>query len=329
MTKSMTKSMTEQIVSTTAFIFPGQGTQSLGMGRALAREFPEARQVFEEADQAIAEITKGGLDVALSRLCFEGPEDQLQRTEITQPAILTTSIAALRVLEARTDIRPKVALGHSLGEISALVAVGSIRFATAVKLAWLRGKAMQESVPDGGSMAAIIGLPLDQVEAMCAEASTETEVVTPANLNGGNQIVIAGHFDAVERVADAAHEADGRAVTLKVSAPFHCALMEPAAERLDHWLGKVDVMPMRAPVISCVDAEPIEDPARVRGLLVAQVTHRVRWEEAVRKAFHMGAERAVELGNGKVLRGLLRRIDRGFKVYSLGEPDDLDKLPKD
>ncbi|KIG18198.1 Malonyl CoA-acyl carrier protein transacylase [Enhygromyxa salina] len=311
---------TEQVVSTTAFMFPGQGTQTLGMGRALAREYPEARLVFEEADEALGE--------SLSKLCFEGPEADLQQTEHTQPAILTTSIAALRVLEARTDIRPKLALGHSLGEISALVAVGSIRFWTAVRLARLRGQAMQEAVPTGGSMAAIIGLPIEQVEAMCQEASINGEIVSPANLNGANQIVVAGHHDAVERISDLAHDAEGRAISLKVSAPFHCALMQPAAERLTEWLEKVDIAPMRAPVISCVDAEPINDTDRVRGLLVAQVTHRVRWEESVRKALHMGCERAVELGNGNVLRGLLRRIDRGFKVYSLGEPADVDKLPK-
>jgi [acyl-carrier-protein] S-malonyltransferase len=311
--------MPEQVVSTTAFMFPGQGTQTLGMGRALVREYPEARLVFEEADEA--------LGASLSKLCFDGPEDELGRTEHTQPAILTTSIAALRVLEARSDIRPKVALGHSLGEISALVAVGSIRFWTAVRLARLRGQAMQDAVPTGGSMAAIIGLPIEQVEAMCLEASINGEIVSPANLNGANQIVVAGHHDAVERISDLAHDAEGRAVALKVSAPFHCALMQPAAERLTQWLDKVDIAPMRAPVISCVDAEPILDTDRVRGLLVAQVTHRVRWEESVRKALHMGCDRAIELGNGNVLRGLLRRIERSFKVYSLGEPADVEKLP--
>lgn len=313
--------MTEQVVSNTAFIFPGQGTQTLGMGRALHHEFEEARRVFEAADDH--------LGVSLSKLCFEGPEDQLQRTEFTQPAILTTSIAALRVLEARTDIRPKVALGHSLGEISALVAVGSITFKNAVKLARLRGQAMQEAVPSGGAMAAIMGLSLDLVEELCVAASAEGEIVSPANLNGANQIVVAGHAEAVERISDLAHDAEGRAITLKVSAPFHCSLMEPAADPLRKWLDIIDIHPMRAPVISCVDAEPISDMDRIRGLLVAQVTNRVRWEEAVRKALRMGCERAVELGNGKVLRGLLRRIERGFKVYSLGQPEDLDKLPRD
>jgi len=314
--------MTEQVVSNTAFMFPGQGTQSVGMGRELAREFAEARLVFEEADEA--------LGFSLSKLCFEGPEDELARTEHTQPAILTTSIAALRVLEAHTDLRPKLALGHSLGEISALVAVGSVRFWTAVRLARLRGQAMQEAVPSGGSMAAIMGLPLEDVERLCAEATVNGHIVSPANLNGGSQVVVAGHSEAVERVADLTHDViGGRAVMLKVSAPFHCALMEPAADKLATWLDKVDLTPMRAPVISCVDAEPISELDRIRGLLVAQVTRRVRWEEAVRKAVHMGAERAIELGNGKVLRGLVRRIDKGFKVHSFGTPEHLDKLPKD
>jgi [acyl-carrier-protein] S-malonyltransferase len=311
--------MTEQIVSNTAFIFPGQGTQSLGMGRGLAHEFPEARLVFEEADEALGK--------RLSTLCFEGPEDELMRTENTQPAILTCSIAALRVLEARSDIRASIALGHSLGEISALVAVGSIRFATAVRLARLRGQAMQAAVPDGGAMAAIIGIPLEQIEELCVQATTETECVTPANLNGGNQIVVAGHTQAVERLSDLAHELEGRAVLLKVSAPFHCALMQPAAERLAAWLEQVDIAPMRATVISCVNAEPIASTDLVRGLLVAQVTNRVRWEDSMRKAVHMGCERAVELGNGNVLRGLMRRIDKRIKVFSLSEPEDVDKLP--
>jgi [acyl-carrier-protein] S-malonyltransferase len=269
------------------------------------------------------------LGESLSKLCWEGPEDELARTRNTQPAILVTSIAALRVLEARSDIRPMVALGHSLGEISALVAVGSIRFRTAVRLARLRGQAMQDAVPTGGAMSAIIGLPLEQVEQMCEAASNETEFVSPANINGGNQIVIAGHFEAVERVSDLAHDAEGRAVPLKVSAPFHCALMQPAADRLAEALEQVDIGPMRAPVVSCVDAEPIASTDLVRARLVAQVTHRVRWEDAVRKAMHMGATRAIELGNGNVLKGLMRRIDRSMKVYTMGEPEDVEQLPKD
>lgn len=314
--------MDEQIVSTTAFMFPGQGTQTVGMGRALAREFPEARAVFEEADEALGE--------PFSKLCWEGPEEELGQTRNTQPAILTASIAALRVLEAHTSIRPKVALGHSLGEISALVAVGSIRFGAAVRLARLRGRAMQEAAPEGGgAMAAVLGLPVEEVERLCLEATTETELVCPANLNGGNQVVVAGHGGAVERLSDLAHDADARVIALKVSAPFHCPLMQPAAERLREWLAEIDIAELRAPVISCVDAELNIDRDRVRELLVAQVTHRVRWEESVRKAIHIGCERGIEIGNGKVLRNLNRRIDKRFAMFNLGEPEDLDLLPKE
>ena len=176
-------------------------------------------------------------------------------------------------------------------------------------------------------MAAILGKTVEEVEALCEQVSTEDEIVTPANLNGGGQIVVAGHAAAVERVSDLAYDADARVITLKVSAPFHCPLMEPAARQLREWLDKVDIHEMRAPVISCVDGEPIGEPDRVRDLLVAQVTHRVKWENSVRKALHMGCTQAIELGNGKVLKGLVRRIDRGLKVYTLGEPDDLQRLP--
>lgn len=307
--------------TTTAFMFPGQGSQAVGMGRALCENFEEARRTFEEADEALGE--------SLSKLCFEGPEEELAKTANTQPAIFATSMAALRVLETRTDIEPRLALGHSLGEITAVVAVGNFNFRNGIRLARLRGKAMQEAVPPGvGGMAAIMGLDIETVEGMCEQVSVDGEIVTPANINGAAQIVVAGHVDAVERVADLAHEADGRAVTLKVSAPFHCPLMQPVAVALDAMLAKLDYHPMRAPVISNVEADANWDRERVRELLVRQVTHRVRWEESVRKAVELGCTHAIEFGHGKVLRGLVRRIDRGFKVYSMGEPDDLGKLPE-
>ncbi len=299
-----------------AFMFPGQGSQAVGMGKALCEQFDVARRVFEQADDA--------LGFKLSTLCFEGPESELQLTANTQPAILACSIAALRVLEAHTPLRPQVALGHSLGELSALVAVGALGFDDAIRLVRLRGQAMQESVPAGvGAMAAIIGLEPDEVEALCEQVSNADERVRPANLNGGRQVVVAGHTAAVDRMIEAAGEAEARAIPLKVSAPFHCELMQLAAERLDVALGTTAILELSAPVISNVEAEPNSDRDRVRSLLVAQVTSRVRWEESVRMVVRMGITQAIEVGHGKVLKGLVRRIARELPVHSFGEPSDL------
>ncbi len=285
-----------------AFLFPGQGSQKVGMGRALA-EKAAARAVFEEADAA--------LGYSISKLCFEGPEAELTLTANAQPAILTTSIAALRLL----DVRPDVVAGHSLGEYSALVAAGAIRLADAVKIVHLRGKFMQEAVPAGtGAMAAILGLERDAVEAACAEAA-EGEVVSPANMNGGGQVVIAGVKAAVDR-AVVACKARGakRAVLLQVSAPFHCALMQPAADKLAVELARIDFAPLQVPVMTNVEATPNQDAGRIRELLTRQVTAPVRWEESVQKLAAMGVTRAHEVGAGNVLAGLVKRIAPSIEV---------------
>jgi [acyl-carrier-protein] S-malonyltransferase len=297
-----------------AWLFPGQGSQKVGMGRALHDADAQARALFAEADAA--------LGYPLSKLCFEGPEEQLTLTANAQPALLTVSIAALRALEARTSLRPAAVAGHSLGEYSALVAAGALRFADAVRLVHLRGKFMQEAVPAGvGAMAAILGLDATAVAAACAEAAG-TEVVSPANLNGGGQVVIAGHRGAVERACVAAKARGAkRAIPLQVSAPFHCALMQPAADKLAAELARVEVAAPRVPVVSNVEAAPNLDPARVRELLTRQVTAPVRWEESVQRLAAMGITRAIELGAGNVLGGLVRRIAPAMAVESAGDPE--------
>ena len=299
-----------------AFLFPGQGSQKVGMGKALHDASPVARAVFEEADTT--------LGFSLSKVCFEGPEDQLMLTANSQPAILTTSIAALRVLQAETGLRPAVVAGHSLGEYSALVAAGALSLADAVKVVNLRGRFMQDAVAPGvGAMAAILGLDAAQVEEACAEARAAfpDEVVSPANLNGGGQVVIAGHKKAVE-VACVAAKARGakRAMPLAVSAPFHCALMQPAAERLAAELARVEVRTPQVPVVANVDAAPNMDAGRVRDLLTRQVTAPVRWEETVLRLVSMEVGRAIELGHGSVLGGLGKRIAPALEVISVGDP---------
>ena len=301
-----------------AFLFPGQGSQQVGMGKALYEHSPAARAIFDEADEA--------LGMSISKMCFEGPAEDLTLTANTQPAILTTSIAALAALRERTDLKPSFYLGHSLGEFSALVAAGALRFADAVKLVRLRGQAMQEAVPAGvGAMAAVMGLDGETLEGLCREAA-QGQVVSPANENGGGQIVVAGHAEAVERLGALVKEHKKRAIPLKVSAPFHCALMQPAADRLADALAKVEVGTFSAPVITNVEAEPNEDPSRVAELLVRQVTHRVKWEASVQKAAHLGVDSAIEVGHGKVLAGLVRRIDRSISVLGVGSPEDIDVL---
>lgn len=305
-------------MSIQALLFPGQGSQQVGMGKALADTSTAARRVFEEADDALGQ--------SLSTLCFGGPESELTLTANTQPAILTTSIAALAALREEVDLAPLVCAGHSLGEFSALVCAGALKFADAVRLVRLRGQAMQDAVPAGtGAMAAVIGLPAEELEALCAEAvAGTTEVVSPANENGGGQIVVAGHAAAVDRLVALAKSRKAKAIPLKVSAPFHCALMQPAADRLAAALAAVELGPMRVPVIANVDAHPNDDPAKVVDLLVRQVTHRVRWETSMQRAVALGVRTAVEVGHGKVLAGLAKRIDPALVVHPCGSPADLD-----
>jgi [acyl-carrier-protein] S-malonyltransferase len=298
-----------------AFIFPGQGSQKVGMGKALAGAFPECRAVFDEADAALGD--------SLSRLCFEGPEDQLTLTENTQPAILAVSIAAYRLLASKGYTSAFVA-GHSLGEYSANVAAGTMAFGDALRIVRRRGRYMQEAVPVGaGTMAAILGLDADAVAQACDEAA-QGDVVSPANLNGPGQVVIAGSRDAVARAGERAKALGAkRAVPLPVSAPFHCALMKPAAERLAPELRALAVRDPRVPIVANVDAEPKRTAADAIDALVAQVSAPVRWEAVVRRLASEGVTTYVEVGPGTVLTGLVRKIHRDAAVASFGSPEDL------
>ncbi len=306
-----------------AFIFPGQGSQAVGMGRALYDGSRAARAVIDAAHDALA------AELDLRSLLFEGPEEALQRTANTQPAILTVSAAAHAALaEAMPDLRPRLVAGHSLGEWSALVAVGALSLGDAVRAVRRRGQFMQEAVPEGeGAMAAILGLDAPAVEALCRAVSEEVGLVAPANYNAPEQIVVAGRAEAVAAVAERAKAAGARrAVELPVSAPFHCALMEPVQPRLAEVLQAIPLAAPAAPVVSNVSAEPVRDPEAIRGLLVEQVVRPVRWVECVQRMAAEGVTTLVELGHGRVLAGLVRRIDRGLKVLNVGAPEDLEKV---
>jgi [acyl-carrier-protein] S-malonyltransferase len=302
-----------------SLLFPGQGSQAVGMGRDAFDASPAARAVFETADDA--------LGFPLSKLCFEGPEDELVRTEHQQPAILTTSIALLRALEAEVELAPAYVGGHSLGEYSALVASGALRFEDAVRTVASRGRFMQEAVPQGeGAMAAVMGASPEAVDAACTAAASELgRVVTPANYNSGAQTVIAGHADAVALACTKATEAGAkRTVDLPVSAPFHCALMAPAAERLAPLLDALDVARPTVPVVTNVEAEPNDDPTRIASLLREQVTAPVRFTEMIERLNALGTTRYLEIGPGRVLSGLVARIERRSKRANFGGMEDLE-----
>jgi len=299
-----------------AYIFPGQGSQYSGMGRELAEKYRASRQVFEEADDA--------LGFSISRLCFEGTAEELQLTENTQPAILTTSIATLRAMESEGFKAADFVAGHSLGEYSALVAAGALSLTDAVRTVRLRGRFMQEATPVGsGAMAAVIGADVGTVEEACNEAA-QNEVCSPANINSPNQIVIAGSAQAVDRAVALLKERWGkRAIKLSVSAPFHCALMLPAQERLAAELEKIEFNDLRLPLITNVDAAAIRLGIDARDALIRQVSSPVRWLESVQLLIQEGVEMFVEVGPGKVLCGLVRQIERGASCLNLSDAETL------
>jgi len=299
-----------------AFVFPGQGAQKVGMGRTLADAFPICRDTFAEADAALGE--------PLSTLCFDGPDDRLMLTEYTQPAILAMSTAAARLAVSR-GLTPSFAAGHSLGEYSAHVAAGTLSFADALRTVRRRGRYMQEAVPVGvGAMAAILGLDADKVAQACAEAA-QGEVVTPANLNSPGQVVIAGHTAAVARAGERAKALGAkRAIPLPVSAPFHCALMKPAEDRLAPELRALTTHDPSVPVVANVDAQPKRTASESIDALIRQVSSPVRWEDVVRRLIADGATKFVELGPGSVLTGLIKKIDRGVAVANVEDEAGLE-----
>src|SRR5580700_8286223 len=299
----------------TAFVFPGQASQYPGMGKELADKYPVARAVFDEADKA--------LGFSISQMCFAGSGEDLKQTANTQPAILTCSVAIYRILEEK-GVTPDFVAGHSLGEYSALVAAGSLKFSDAVKIVYKRGKYMQEAVPAGlGAMAAIMGLSHAVVMDACKRAA-EGQVCSPANLNSPEQTVISGHAEAVKRAVEIASQLGAkRAVILPVSAPFHCALMMPAQEKLEKDLRKINIGPLRVPLVTNVDADTETSGEEARDALIRQVTMAVRWEESVREMIESGVTVFVEVGPGKVLSGLLRQIDRSVRVFNVEDSASL------
>ncbi|HVJ43081.1 MAG TPA: ACP S-malonyltransferase [Dongiaceae bacterium] len=312
---------------TRAFVFPGQGSQAVGMGKALAETFHVARDVFAEVDEALSQ--------KLSRLMFEGPEGDLTLTENAQPALMAVSMATLRVLETeggwRLADKAAFVAGHSLGEYSALAAAGSLALADTARLLKLRGQSMQKAVPVGvGAMAALLGLDLEQAQAIAAAAAAATgKVCAAANDNAPGQVVVSGHKEAVEKaVALAAEQGAKRSVILPVSAPFHCPLMQPAAEAMQEALEQATIAMPAVPLIANVTAKPVSDPATIRQQLVEQVTGTVRWRESVIEMKAQGVHQVIELGAGKVLAGLIKRIDKEIESLSAGTPAEIEAVLK-
>lgn len=307
-------------MASTAFLFPGQGSQYAGMGKALADQYEQARLAFEEANDA--------LGFSLSTICFEGPEEELKKTENTQPALLTVSTAAYRILES-LGYRPAIVAGHSLGEYSALVAAGSLRFADAVRLVRKRGRYMQDAVPQGvGAMAALLKLPAGKLDQVLSEAA-QGEVVTAANLNSPDQVVIAGHIRAVERAMELAKASGAkRAILLPVSAPFHCPLMQPAQTKLRVDLESTAFSDLSFPLINNWRAEEVTTGEAAREGLYQQVPNPVLWTDTIRNIAARGITRIVEVGAGSVLLGLCRQIDSSLQGAKFGEPADLDAVQR-
>ncbi|MBI5048098.1 MAG: ACP S-malonyltransferase [Deltaproteobacteria bacterium] len=305
------------LASQIAFIFPGQGSQCLGMAKEFYDRYADAKKIFREASDT--------LHLDMAKLCFQGPIEELNRTQNTQPALLTASVAALKCLEQEVSIKPKLLAGHSLGEYTALVASGALDFKDAVRLVNMRGRFMQDAVPQGiGAMAAILGLTREIVEGICRETSTEKSIVVPANFNTPEQTVISGHKEAVERASNLAKDRKAkRVIPLPVSVPSHSPLMKPAAEKLAKELNGIKVKPLNTPVITNVEAEPLLEETRVKELLEKQLYSPVRWVESIKRMRQEGVEAIIEIGPGRVLTGLVKRIDSSIKTINIEKPEDL------